>query len=117
MYSYHARMALPRGARLGIYSYNENVGPNLILSENSVTHPRNPSSPTFMKHEDSQGDIGIQLLGPNGSFHFSGSANPLGHFAEFTLSPLYNIQELHLKWNTFSVIFPFSRDTRHRWLF
>jgi len=101
-----SRLALPRGAHLDICSYNENVGLNLILSDNSVTHLRNLSSPVFMNYIDDHGDISIQLQGSDGSFHFRGFANPLGRFAELALFPLRSIQELYLKYRMYKLSVP-----------
>ena len=88
-----SRIPLRRGAKLEIRSLCENAGLSNLLSSVSATFLGNLASTTRM---ESCGG-GIQMLGPNGSFSFSGrsiSVVPL-----VGLSPLSfaKIRELHLE--------------------
>jgi len=88
-----SRTPLQRGAKLEIYSLDKNVGLGNLLSSISATFLGNLASTT---HIESCGRS-IRMLGPNGSFSFSGLS--VSEMSLAGLSPLSfsKVQELHLE--------------------
>ena len=89
-----SKIALRRGAHLGISLPGPNAGLNYALPVTSMIHLSNLRSPTFMEYHPDNGSI--RLLGPNGSFTIKSSADLENPFAEFTMLPLTNVRVFSL---------------------
>lgn len=88
-------IALRRGGALEIHHAGNNAGLTGLLSEASVTHLPNLSSPTAMEYAPFPRSI--RLTGPDGSFSYKGPVTTEGPFGEFPLLPLANIRKLRLE--------------------
>ena len=100
-----SNISLRRGAHLDITFYGQemDLGLNDILSDITVTHLSNLSSPTFMRYRSSPREV--QLIGPNGSFFYDRGLNTGPPFVEFSVLPLADIRELSLSYSHPSMVF------------
>ena len=90
-----SNIALQRGAALEIRCRRPEISLTAMLSGVSIAHLRNLSSPTFMEYQTFP--RAIRLVGPDGSFSYSGIYSSEGTFRDFPVLPLDNIRELRLK--------------------
>ena len=96
-----SNIPLRTGAHLEITFHDEGVGLELdnVLSGIPMTHFPNLPSSTFMEYSCSNAapfTRTIRLIGPNGSFLYDHDYSLGEPFAEFSVLPLTDIQELHL---------------------
>ena len=94
-----SNIPLQTGAHLEIAFRDKGVELELdkVLSGIPVTHFQNLPSPNFMEYSYSEAPPSfraIRLIGPNGSFSYRHDHSMRELFAEFSVLPLNNIQEL-----------------------
>ena len=99
-----SNISLRRGAHLDITLENDDeLGLEDILSNVSITHLTNLSSPTFMEYRFPGPTV--RLVGPNGSFSYVNRPCPGIPFMKLSVLPLTKIRELRLVHSDLSQVY------------